>query len=304
MREHFKPTALKFMPSPVESPQALLSLGRSIEQEAARRYLELAASMRLRDETRLAALFDFLASIEEKHAVQITERAARGGHEIPASPMPRQPVPESFDAEAGESTLLTPYRALAIAVRNEMRAFAFYSYLAATAPNASVRELAEEMAKDELAHADLLRRERRKAYRAQKTQAQRPLADLPETLPVLWSLCFETETRAARYHRALAERLRTQDDVSGAAFSAAAEDEENCAREAAAQIGKSFPELAESDQPTVVGGRRLLEEAFERYSDIAGRSEHEEVMQQALSLAERASRRLFLTSLELAKHAR
>ncbi|HVW67756.1 MAG TPA: ferritin family protein [Steroidobacteraceae bacterium] len=304
MRDRPRTPALKFMPAPVESPEALLSLARALEKEAVRRYLELASSMRLRNETRLAALFDFLASIEEKHAAHIVERAAQGSYEMSTSDLAQQEVPENFDAEAGESSLLTPYRALAIAVRNETRAFTFYSYLAATAPNESVQRLAEEMAKEELAHADLLRRERRKAYRAERFGAPGPLPQLPQNVTVLWSFCLETEARAARYHRALAEMLQSQEDAGSAAFTAAAEDEEDCARQAAKRIGRSFPDLTASGQPNIVGGRRLLEEAFERYSDIAGRSEEEEVMKQALSLAERASRRLFQTSLALANRAR
>lgn len=46
-------------------------------------------------------------------------------------------APETFDSDAAaeikNSKLLTPYRALATAVRNEERAFAFWSYLAAFA---------------------------------------------------------------------------------------------------------------------------------------------------------------------------
>ncbi len=296
-------TALKTMPRPVESPQALLALAWSLENQAAQRYFELAQSMRLRNEGRLAALFDFLACIEEKHAAQVAQRAEDNNSATPASAaISPQEVPENFDAEAGESSLLTPYRALAIAVRNETRAFTFYSYLAATAPNESVRNMAEEFAKQELTHADLLRRERRKAYRAQNTGARRTLAQLPQSLAELWSFCFETETRSARYHRALAELLHGQERTA-AAFAAAAQDEEDCAREAANHIGRSLPTLAQPDHPTLGGGRRLLEEAFERYSDIAARSKEEDVMQEALSLAERASRRVFQTSLALASSA-
>lgn len=293
--------ALQFMPSGVGSPEELLSLACSLEKEAARRYLELEAGMRLRGEERLAALFKFLASIEEKHAAAVAQRAEQTIGTTPLPDIPAQQLPENFDAEAGESSLLTPYRALAIAVRNETRAFAFYSYLAATAPNDSVRKIAEALAKDELGHANLLRRERRKTYWEQKGgPARQTLTQLPQSVSELWSVCLETEAEAARYHRSLAELLRGRDDSAAIAFSAAAEDEENCARQAQDQIGRSVSEGANRGAPTVRGGRRLLEEAFERYSDIAARSKEEEVMSQALSLAERASRRLFLTSLALA----
>ena len=293
----------KFMPTAVGSQEELLSLACTLEKEAARRYLELAARMRLRNEGRLSALFTFLASIEEKHAVGVAQRAEQIIGPMPLTHVPAQQAPENFDSEAGESSLLTPYHALAIAVRNETRAFAFYSYLAATAPNESVRKIAEELAKEELGHADLLRRERRKAYREQKAGARRAPSQLPQTLSELWSLCSETEAGAASYHRALAEVLRKEHDAAATAFSAAAEDEENCARRAVDHIGKSFPQVTGHAPPTLRGGQRLLEEAFERYSDIAARSKEEEVMQQALTLAERASRRLFTTSLALASSA-
>jgi rubrerythrin len=296
-------TALKFMPSPVGSLEELLSLACTLEKEAARRYQELAARMQLRGEGRLSALFNFLASIEEKHAAGVAQRAEQIMGTTPLPDVPAQQVPENFDAEAGESTLLTPYHALAIAVRNETRAFNFYSYLAASAPDDSVRKIAEGLAKEELAHADLLRRERRKAYREQGDGARRALAQLPQSLGELWSLSLDTEAGAARYHRALAGLLRRQNDAASAAFNAAAEDEENCARHAVDRTGKNFPQAIAPASPTIRGGRRLLEEAFERYSDIAARSKEEEVMSQALCLAERASRRLFLTSLALAESA-
>jgi rubrerythrin len=295
-------TALKFMPSAVGSLEELLSLACTLEKEAARRYLELAARMQLRGEVRLCALFNFLASIEEKHAAGVALRAEQIMGTTSLPDVPAHEVPENFDAEAGESSLLTPYHALAIAVRNETRAFNFYSYLAASAPDDSARKIAEGLAKEELAHADLLRRERRKAYREQGEGARRALAQLPQSLGELWSLSLDTEAVAARYHRALAGLLRRQNDAA-AAFSAAADDEENCAHQMVDRTGKTFPQPVAPASPTIRGGRRLLEEAFERYSDIAARSKEEEVMSQALSLAERASRRLFLTSLALTDSA-
>jgi rubrerythrin len=255
--------------------------------------------MRVHGEARLAALFDFLAAIEQKHAVQAAERAQQHVVATPLAAVPAEQLPENFDPEAGESNLLTPYRALAIAVRNETRAFAFYSYLAATAPNESVRKIAEDLAKEELAHADLLRRERRKAYRAQNPGSRSAPAPIPQNLTELWSLCLETEARAARYCHELAALLQRQNDAGAAAFMAAAKDAEDCARQAADHIGQSFPTGNAPAQTTARGAQRLLEEAFERYSDIAGKSREEEVMERALSLAERASRRLFQTSLAL-----
>jgi hypothetical protein len=56
------------------------------------------------------------------------------------------------------------YRSWAVAVRNEERAFAFWSYVAAHGASPEIRNAAERMAREELEHAKTLRRERRKAF--------------------------------------------------------------------------------------------------------------------------------------------
>jgi rubrerythrin len=77
-------------------------------------------------------------------------------------------------ADLAASTLVTPYRALFIAVRNEERAFAFWSYVSAYSPNETIREYAEKMAREELRHASILRKERRHAYHERRGAAARP----------------------------------------------------------------------------------------------------------------------------------
>jgi|SRR5215469_3272673 len=286
-------TRLKSAPPPIGSPDELLAMAHALEKEAARCYRELAARMRLRREAALVELFQFLAGIEEKHAGHITARAAASlGRPIDPARI-RWEVPENFDEEEGNSRLLTPYRALAVAVRNEERAFAFYCHIAAEAPEGPARALAEELAKDELAHAFLLRRERRKAYRKENIAARRSAAALPGSVEELWHLGAECEWRAARYHRALVQSLYSQGE-DPKAFVDAADDEENCARQLAAGSGHKLSEEALDVPPTVDGGLRLLEEAFDRYADIAERSPDERIMHEAQLLAARAVRRLSL----------
>ncbi|MEJ1936656.1 hypothetical protein WDZ92_41220 [Nostoc sp. NIES-2111] len=55
-----------------------------------------------------------------------------------------------------------------MAVRNEERAFAFWTYLAAHAGSEDVRQAAEKMASEELTHAAIFRRERRRAFHREK----------------------------------------------------------------------------------------------------------------------------------------
>jgi rubrerythrin len=284
--------ALDRVPPLIASADELMAMAHEIEEEAARRYRELAARMRLRGEERLCDLFLFLASIEEKHARHVAHLAAeRLGHDVTAA-RTGWDVPESFDEEEGSSRLLTPYRALAVAVRNEDRAFAFYSYVAAGAADGATRALAEELAKDELTHAALLRRERRVAFREAR-ERQPPIAfHLPASLDELWQLVAESEWHAACHHRALAAALGA--GVPAAAFSAAAADEAEHAREAAARAGLALADAAGAPAATLDDGLRLLEAAFERYADIAERTGEADILREAQRMADAAVRRLTL----------
>lgn len=68
--------------------------------------------------------------------------------------------------------LTTPYRALAMAVRNEERAFAFWSYVAAYSKDSEIKQAAEAMAREELGHVSTMRKERRRAYHKEHDEAE------------------------------------------------------------------------------------------------------------------------------------
>jgi len=289
-----------FAPPEIGSAAQLMAMAHALEQEAARRYRELAARMHLRNEQPLADLFQFLASIEEKHAAHILDSAP---------PMPAQPfvtgqiswdVPENFDEEEGSSRRLTPYRALAVAVRNEDRAFAFYSYIVAHAPDDATRQLAEQLAKDELDHAFLLRRERRKAFRRQPSDDLAPGFHLPSTIEEFAALTAETEFRVAQYHRRLSETL-TESDPVRTIFAEIAAEEERCARQAAG--GRGVQSSPWSLEPAIDDGLRLLEEQFDRYMDIAGRAKDEKIVEEAQRLAEATVRHLSMVNASLKQPA-
>jgi rubrerythrin len=277
----------------IASAGELLALAHAMEIEAGRRYAELAAYMRKQGDERLAQLFGFLAQVEDKHAGTIDRRAQAliGKHPEPAGA--RWQLPENFDDDA-RSNLLTPYRALAIAVRNEERAFAFFAYLAANASDEGVRKLAEECARDELEHASLLRRERRRAWRDEgghRVQVGR-MKEI-RSAEELWRAVAVTEGGAARGHRALADALAAQgDDAAAQLFRQASLDEETLAEDAKARGGAGVPLQDEAHPRTIREGLALLEAAFERYSEIAERATSDPVMHEAQTLAERALRRL------------
>ena len=74
-------------------------------------------------------------------------------------------VPTLDEMADEDAYTVTAYRMLAIAVRNEQRAFAYFAYVAAHAADRELRQLAEDLAHERLGHAATLRRERRKAWR-------------------------------------------------------------------------------------------------------------------------------------------
>jgi len=162
-------TLLKMEPAgTLQSLDELFAFANAMEQEAATKYEELAEEMRRQDRFDLFTVFSDLAAAEREHvdSVQRWSQLRRG--KLPDPALVRWEVPETLDTEAATevktSRLMTPYRALAMAVRNEERAFAFWSYLAAYSHDPEVKKASEAMAKEELGHVATLRRERRRAY--------------------------------------------------------------------------------------------------------------------------------------------
>ena len=152
----------------LNSLDELFALADAMEKEAARRYSELADEMAAQKRNDLAAVFAQLAAAEREHVDSVTHWSQSRRGKAPDPKLVRWEAPETFDAESfaeiKTSHLLTPYRALSIAVRNEERAFAFWSYVAAFVADPEVKAAAETMAREELAHVATLRRERRRAY--------------------------------------------------------------------------------------------------------------------------------------------
>ncbi len=280
----------------VASVDELIAIAHAMEREAGKRYRQFSQRMRIQGENEVAALFAFLAGIEDKHADQVDARSRTIVGKAPDPADIRWELPENFDEEEASSYLLTPYRALAIAVRNEERAFAFYSYLAAGTEDEKVRQFAEEFAKDELDHAGLLRRERRKAWRREGRDGPFGFRKMekPESVDMLRSQAAAMERSSAERHRLLAAALREEGDPETARlFDDAAADEEACAGSIAEKLGGEQAVAVGQAAPSgVMDGLRLLEFAFERYSDIVETAGDEAVMLEAQALAERALRRL------------
>jgi rubrerythrin len=179
-------TSLKDEPAGlIRSMSEFFAMAHAMELDAATRYAETSRQLRAQGETSLADLFHELAETERGHIRQIDEWA---DHEAPrAETKLPWPIPDTFDGSPEEmagTRLLTPYQALASAVRHEQRSFAFWTYVAAHAETAEIMDAAERMALEELEHVRLLRRERRKAFHAGRLGGW-PAGEEPITLDAL-----------------------------------------------------------------------------------------------------------------------
>ena len=244
----------------VESLAELVGIACEIEAEAVRRYRWLCEQMTRRGETATAEAFARLAAEEESHGGAV-ERWAEGlGEPLPEAGAFSWRLPEdlarSWD-EVADSSLLTPYRAYAIAVDNEQRAFALYAYIAARAEDPRIAQEAEQLAREELRHAALLRTWRRAAWRAERPDDDMPSPRAPvDSLARLEALISDCEAAIALRHRAAARRLEAAGDLVSAGLLSGG-----------AQLLTEHPE---EEGPTRVS-LRLLTEAqrpLERYAEL------------------------------------
>lgn len=155
----------KLEPWTVQSMDELLALARTMEQEAIDGYVKLAERMRMEDRADLAAVFESLIAEEKGHLEQVNKWSEKLDQR-PVTSFVVLPEPLFDDEGAGvvAQELLDSYRAFSMAVRNEERAFVFWTYVAAHAPSQEIRHAAEYMATEELGHVAKLRRERRRAF--------------------------------------------------------------------------------------------------------------------------------------------
>jgi rubrerythrin len=158
-------------PGPVRSLDEFFAVAHAMESDAVARYCDTAQLLRQQGADALARVFETLAQTERSHVEQVDAWAAHRNVPTPTTAALPWAVPDTHDAppdEVAGSKLLTPYRALASAVRHEERAFAFWTYVSAHAQRPDVKDAAERMALEELEHVSILRRERRKAFHAER----------------------------------------------------------------------------------------------------------------------------------------
>lgn len=158
----------------IGSLEELFAVAAAMEREAIEGYSELARRMHGENRPALAEVFERLVAEETEHLGNVerwSERMTGAGPDL--SILRGEPDPAFDDEGAGTIApeLLSAYRAFSIAVRNEERAFAFWTYVAAFSPSAELRQAAEQMAREELDHVARLRRERRQAFHQARSLA-------------------------------------------------------------------------------------------------------------------------------------
>jgi rubrerythrin len=267
----------------IGSVEELLSMAEALEKEAATRYRDLSARMARQGDAEMAAQFEVLAKMEELHADHVADRARALIGRAPAALRAKWDLPPNFDEDEASGAALGAYQALAFAVRNEERAFAFYTYIAAEAQHSGIRALAEDLARDELEHASILRHHRRRAFHVKRPTSE----EIPGSLDALVESARRWDGEAAAAHGALAKALDEAGESEDAEiFRHLAAEEEKAA---AGATGSMLPRLR-----SVADGLRLLEEGFDRFARIGERSDDESVVASAHRLAEKMIARLAL----------
>ena len=151
----------------LESLDELFALANAMEMEAANRYSELAEDMQRQNKDTWPR-----SSLNSPPPSASMWIASQDGHNRAAArrltrrwsagrlPNLRRRDGRGYRDIAADDSLPR----LGQAVRNEERAFAFWSYVAAYSKDSEIKQAAEAMAREELGHVSTLRRERRRAY--------------------------------------------------------------------------------------------------------------------------------------------
>jgi rubrerythrin len=143
----------------IATTEDLLARAHAMEVEAMERYDEFAAQMEMHNNLDVAAVFRRLAGAERKHAEAMARDLAERGISVAASGALAVPGVEGLETGLGDDLhyLMMPYHALEIALRNELRAFAFFDDLAHRSLPDDIRRLARGYAHEEQRHIDLVR---------------------------------------------------------------------------------------------------------------------------------------------------
>lgn len=161
-------------PAPVQNLREIYAIAVEMAERAMLRYGTLAART---DGSfwPVRCVFEVLTTRERDRAETLIAACTHACGEPPHASDLRWPpvdlVPVEEMADVGDSDLSTPYTAWALAVRHRQRAFVFWTYVVAVADDPKVGTIAEDLAKEALRDGNLLRQERRLAWRQDRKAA-------------------------------------------------------------------------------------------------------------------------------------
>jgi rubrerythrin len=287
----------------IRSLPELMAIAHAMELESEARYGELASRMRSIGNEDVATVFERLAEVERTHAVNVTRWSEERVGEAPDPAEARwEGWHETFDEEGlGQTRLVTPYKALSVAVRNEERAFAFWTYVSANTEDPAIRAEAEEMAHEELRHISLLRSARRRAFHEGRAVEEERLEWLlAASNPELAAEAVRLEAGLASIHDHAANRLAQLGHRGSEMLRRAAGEERQNAERLAAYLDPSAPapepdppgELPQSAESVLDIALQRLEAAVELYFMAADTLKNETAVAEAQALAQSAIPRL------------
>lgn len=280
----------------IRSLPELMAIAHAMETEAAQRYGELAEFMRRIGNPQTAGVLDALAAEERGHA-EMVERLSEEltGKTPDLSDIGWSDWPEVFsDEDVGTSRIATPYRMLSIAVRNEERAFAFWSYISAHAEDEAIRREAETMAHEELDHVSKLRALRRRAFHEARTDALARPANAGDFVAAAAAECAALRD----LFRDLADRLEARaHPAAPLATAIAGEQSANLvalggAGSTAPLAGYTAAMVDDTPEALIEKAISRLEGAVEGYFAAVEAAHEETIVNQAQELAQSAIRRL------------
>ena len=142
----------------IQTVQELYAHAMALEREAAERYAEFAQHMADEGNGAVAAIFQRLAALEGEHLQALRSRT--DATQIPGvDEQGYRWLDEGAPNMAAHELLfrlMTPRQAIAIALDAERRARAFFEQATRSAPDPSLRALAQQMAAEENEHIAML----------------------------------------------------------------------------------------------------------------------------------------------------
>lgn len=161
----------------MEDIKVFLAHAVELERESARRYEELAASMRADGNETVETFFRKMASFSRNHYADAMERG--GFRRLPALSRGEYSWPDGVSPEQfgwiGVDAMIDVKHALELALDSERRGHDFYAGIAASSTDHEVKVMAREFAAEEAEHVAELERWIERCY-AGKIEAARPQA--------------------------------------------------------------------------------------------------------------------------------